>query len=212
MDEPLIQVTSAGVLTFLHANHQGSIIAKTSATGTVSNKYKYGLFGETASLSGTTFGFNGQRFDSESSLYYYKRRFYSPAIGRFLQPDPIGYDLKTSENCACSCTISCSGADPSQLNLYMYVNNDPLNMIDTRQFIITPMVKPKISIKTFLLCSLLCACIGFFIGGGWRMFFDYSQWHYEISMHANDVEETLAFINWCCSGPADITNLFGIQD
>jgi len=130
MDEPLIQVTSAGVLTFLHANHQGSIIAKTSATGTVSNKYKYGLFGETASLSGTTFGFNGQRFDSESSLYYYKRRFYSPAIGRFLQPDPIGYDLKTSENCGCSCTISCGGAEPSQLNLYSYVQNDPLNKID----------------------------------------------------------------------------------
>jgi len=127
-DEPLIQVTSAGVVTFLHANHQGSIIAKTSATGTVSNKYKYGLFGETASLSGTTFGFNAQRFDSESGLYYYKRRYFSPAIGRFLQPDPVGYDINAAD---CSCCTGCSSkAVPSLLNLYSYVNNDPLNSQD----------------------------------------------------------------------------------
>lgn len=128
-DEPLIQVTSAGVITFLHANHQGSIIAKTSATGAVSNKYKYGAFGETTSLTGTTFGYNAQRFDSESGLYYYKRRFYSPALGRFLQPDPIGYEIEGAD-CGC-CAGGCGGeAVPSFLNLYAYVNNDPLNQID----------------------------------------------------------------------------------
>ena len=37
------------------------------------------------------FLFTGQRFDAETGLYYYKRREYSPAWGRFLSEDPIGF-------------------------------------------------------------------------------------------------------------------------
>ena len=35
------------------------------------------------------FLFTGQRFDAETGLYYYKRRYYSPALGRFLSRDPL---------------------------------------------------------------------------------------------------------------------------
>jgi uncharacterized protein RhaS with RHS repeats len=45
-------------------------------------------------------------------LYYYKRRYYSPTLGRFLQTDPTLKDEAFS------------------LNLYRYVNNDPLNVTD----------------------------------------------------------------------------------
>jgi RHS repeat-associated protein len=110
MDEVLIKVTSAGVKTYYHGDHQGSVIAITSNTGAVTNRYKYSPFGESPSMTGTTHGYTGQRFDSESGLYYYKNRYYSPKLGRFLQPDPIGF------------------ADG--LNLYTYVQNSPLNLID----------------------------------------------------------------------------------
>lgn len=110
VDEPLIQVTSAGVLTYYHANHQGSIIGVSNASGAIVNKNVIGPFGETSSLAGTTFGFTGQRYDSDTGLYYYKKRYYSPATGRYLQPDPMKY--------------------LDDLNLYNYVANDPLDNVD----------------------------------------------------------------------------------
>lgn len=110
IDEPLIEVSSGGTLTFFHHDRLGSIIARTNSAGAVLNRYAYGPYGETPSLTGTAFGYTGQRYDAESGLYYYKARYYSPALGRFLQPDPIGYE--------------------AGLNLYEYVGNDPLNASD----------------------------------------------------------------------------------
>jgi|GEM_PF-3164411 len=54
--------------------------------------------------------FTGREYDSETDLYYCRARMYSPALGRFLQPDPIGY------------------AD--SMNLYQYCGNNPVNWID----------------------------------------------------------------------------------
>ena len=52
---------------------------------------------------------NGSVFQ-ETSLYYYKRRYYSPALGRFLSRDPIGYR--------------------SGMNLYGYVGDRPMARTD----------------------------------------------------------------------------------
>jgi RHS repeat-associated protein len=85
-----------------------SVIASVDGGGTVT-KFGYQPFGQTASLP-PQFGFTGQRPDQETGLYYYRARHYSPEWGRFTQPDPIGYQ---------------GGA-----NLYAYVYNDPLNLLD----------------------------------------------------------------------------------
>jgi RHS repeat-associated protein len=128
LDEPLIQVTSAGVLTYLHSDRLGSVIATTDSTGTVTNKSKYSPFGENVPV-GTTFGFTGQRYDAETGLYYYKNRHYSPAVGRFLQTDPIGYGIKL-DDCGCGCSCTSSSSTQASVNLYGYVSNDPLNFVD----------------------------------------------------------------------------------
>jgi RHS repeat-associated protein len=111
-DEPVLQMTSAGVVTYIHHDHHGSVIAQSNATtGAVGNKYKYGPFGESAAtLPGTTIGYTGQRYDTELGLYHYKARYFHQGLGRFLQPDPIGYR--------------------AGMNLYAYCNNDGLNHTD----------------------------------------------------------------------------------
>jgi len=45
--------------------------------------------------------------DSESHLYYYRARYYNPALGWFLSADPIGFGCGDS-------------------NFYRYVENRPL--------------------------------------------------------------------------------------
>jgi len=110
LDEPVVEVTSGGAKTYFHRDRDGSIIAKSNTSGAVTNRYEYGPFGESAALSGTTFGYTGQRYDAESGLYFYKTRYYSPAIGRFLQPDMIGYG--------------------DGLNVYAYVDNQPVDRTD----------------------------------------------------------------------------------
>ncbi|MDB5579533.1 MAG: hypothetical protein JWR80_4709, partial [Bradyrhizobium sp.] len=89
---------------------QGSVIASLdSGSGTLS-KIGYLPYGKSVGAT-APFGFTGQRIDPETSgLYYYRARHYSPAWGRFLQTDPIGY----------------GGGS----NLYAYVGNDPANLID----------------------------------------------------------------------------------
>ena len=63
-----------------------------------------------SSQFGNPFMFTGRAFDPETGLYDFRARMYSPTLGRFLQPDPIGY------------------AD--SMNLYQYVLNNPINYLD----------------------------------------------------------------------------------
>ncbi|MDX2107098.1 MAG: RHS repeat-associated core domain-containing protein [Candidatus Melainabacteria bacterium] len=110
IDKPIAKISSGGTVTYFHTDRIGSIIATSDNSGAVDQVNKFGAFGETSLSLTTSFGFTGQRFDTETGLYYFKNRYFSPAIGRFLQPDPAFY--------------------VDGLNLYTYVNNDPLNKTD----------------------------------------------------------------------------------
>lgn len=111
LDEPLIQITAGGSVSYFHNDLSGSIVGITDSSGSVLNRYKYSPYGESAILSGTTFGFQGQRYDSETGLYYMKLRYFDPKTGRFLQPDPVGF--------------------LGGLNFYSFGSNSPTNYSDS---------------------------------------------------------------------------------
>jgi RHS repeat-associated protein len=78
-------------------------------------KYEYGPFGEVFCSVGdmakvNPFGFSTKYTDTETDLVYYGYRYYSPALGRWLSRDPI--------------------EERGGLNLYGFVNNDPVNKWD----------------------------------------------------------------------------------
>ncbi|MEI9997341.1 MAG: RHS repeat-associated core domain-containing protein [Rhizomicrobium sp.] len=98
----------------------GSIVAALdSGTGAAFSAAGYSPYGENTAVTTGSFRYTAQRHDGEtagsasqpSGLYYDRARMYSPALGRFLQTDP-------------------AGPDGSAVNLYAYVDNDPLNATD----------------------------------------------------------------------------------
>ena len=107
---------------YYHADGLGSVVALTDSTGAIAERYAYDVYGtpRITNASGTVlsqsaFGnrylFTGRELDSETGLYYYRRRYYDYRIGRFTSRDPLGY--------------------LPDVNLYRYVGNNPVNWVDS---------------------------------------------------------------------------------
>lgn len=63
------------------------------------------------------FKWNGKEFDSESGLLNFGARYYSPALGRFMTPDPKIISRQRM-------------FDPQQWNMYSYGRNNPTSFFD----------------------------------------------------------------------------------
>ena len=112
VDQAITRTDSSGTSTFL-TDAQGSTIALADNAGTLPTQYSYGPFGLTTTSgvgSGNSFQYTGRENDG-TGLYYYRARYYNPALGRFISEDPAG--------------MSGSGA-----NLYGYVGNSPTSGSD----------------------------------------------------------------------------------
>jgi RHS repeat-associated protein len=91
-DEVFQRTDSSGARSFL-TDALGSTLALTDSTGTAQTSYTFDPFGKTTfSGSSTTnsFAYTGRELDG-TGLYYYRARYYSPALQRFISEDPIGF-------------------------------------------------------------------------------------------------------------------------
>jgi RHS repeat-associated protein len=113
--EPVaMQVYGAGAGWYWFLNdHLGTPQKLVDNAGAVVWQAAYMPFGEARVLTAdieNNLRFPGQYFDAESGLHYNWHRYYDPETGRYLRPDPIGL--------------------AGGINLFAYVQNDPVNWID----------------------------------------------------------------------------------
>ncbi|WP_304511260.1 RHS repeat-associated core domain-containing protein [Desulfopila sp. IMCC35008] len=90
----------------------GSVAALSNHQGKLKTRYQYDAFGEVLAgdLSDNPYAFTGQRLDPESNLYHFHFRKYDAGVGVWTTTDPIGVN--------------------GGINLYKYVENNPVNQKD----------------------------------------------------------------------------------
>ncbi len=112
IDEIFIRANSAGARALL-GDGLGSTLALADNAGILQTTYTYEPFGE-VTVAGQTntnpYQYTGRESDG-TGLDYYRARYYSPSRQRFISEDPIGF----------------LGGD---VDLYVYVGNNPLTLID----------------------------------------------------------------------------------
>ncbi len=112
IDEPLSGLRG-GTTSYYQADGLGSVSSLTNDSGGIANSYTFDSFGQSTAHTGTLvnpFQYAGRELDSETGLYYYRARYYSPETGRFLNEDLLD--------------------DPIARSNYAYVDNNPAGYID----------------------------------------------------------------------------------
>jgi RHS repeat-associated protein len=112
IDEPLARIKADGTIRHYKSDALGSVIALTDDTGVIRTTYTYDPFGNVP-VSGETsdnpFQYTGRENDG-TGLYYYRARYYSPELQRFVSEDPIKIE--------------------GGINFYEFVGNNPVNFVD----------------------------------------------------------------------------------
>lgn len=112
VDEPFTRTKGGSTVSYLQ-DALGSIVGLSDSTGALVTTYSYDAFGivsESGFPTDQPYKYTG-RDDDRTGLYYYRSRYYSPTMRRFISEDPIGL-WGDSEN------------------FYAYVGNNPVRFID----------------------------------------------------------------------------------
>jgi RHS repeat-associated protein len=113
VDEYLTNADSSNNVSTLLADALGSTIGLVGAAQRIQTSYTYQPFGGTSaegSTNGNSYQFSGRENDG-TGLYFYRTRYYSPSLQRFIGQDPIGF----------------AAGDP---NLYGYALSNPVTLKD----------------------------------------------------------------------------------
>jgi RHS repeat-associated protein len=145
---------------FAQADGNGNIAILIAATdGTEAARYEYGPFGEPLRATGPMAQKNPLRFssklvDTETGLYYYGYRYYSPSMGRWLNRDPI------EEQGSMFVRGDREKNMKEESNLYRFVMNNPLSNFD-----VLGLASSGFSCSLKKPITLVC-CMATFLPGG----------------------------------------------
>ncbi|WP_442601932.1 polymorphic toxin-type HINT domain-containing protein [Paenibacillus sp. KN14-4R] len=117
-DQLVAKVDQAGSKQYYLHNGHGDVVSITDDQGNKLAEYKYDIWGKILPTEGNNlankvdniFLYSGEYYDETTELQYLRARWYDPSIGRFIQEDT--YDGQRDK--------------PLSLNLYTYVENNPL--------------------------------------------------------------------------------------
>src|SRR6266568_2141856 len=113
IDQVLAELRS-GTTSYYHQDGLNSVTSLSNAAGALAQTYTFDSFGNQTASSGSltnSFRYTGREFDPETSLYYYRARYYDPNSGRFISEDPKRFQ--------------------ADVNFYPYVSNSPTGHLDT---------------------------------------------------------------------------------
>ena len=120
LDEPLAMLRSSAT-SYYEQDGLGTATSLSNGAGALAQTYTFDSFGKQTNSSGSLtnpFQYAGREFDSESSLYYMRARYFDPSTGRFISEDPISFD----------------GGE----NFYAYTRNSPVDLKDPFGLYILP--------------------------------------------------------------------------
>ena len=106
---------SAQIMMPLHTDSNGALLPATQADADATERTAYAPYGTRRGedLEDINRGWLGQVEDSGTGLTYLNARYYDPALGRFLSPDPL-----------------MNPGDPRTLDPYRYADNNPVVYTD----------------------------------------------------------------------------------
>jgi RHS repeat-associated protein len=137
MDLPAV-VMQASANYYVSPDNLGAPRVIQDQTGAQSWTWGHGPYGSEISWPLTAFDTNlrfpGQYFDTETHLHHNGARDYSPALGRYIQSDPIGLR--------------------GGINTYTYVRNNPVNLTDPSG------LSPALAIRAIIACAVDPRCAG----------------------------------------------------
>jgi len=109
---PIATIDAVENVAYIHTDHLFTPRLATGPAGAIVWAWEGETFGDVEPTGSLTLNlrFPGQYFDAESGLHYNVMRDYDPALGRYVQSDPIGLISGT--------------------NLYAYVSSNPLMLFD----------------------------------------------------------------------------------
>jgi len=136
IDEPFVRISATCNEHYL-TDALGATIALADPAGVVQTEYTYEPFGSTiasGAASTNPFQYTGRENDG-TGLYYYRARYYSPVLSRFISEDPR-INLNPWSCSARQRQLNPQAVkiriprDPIDMDLYVYARNNPLRFVD----------------------------------------------------------------------------------